>query len=343
VHYVPNSTQPFSGLKTMVAESPSESVLVADIGGTHARFGLAAGPGHAVTDVQVMRCTDFASPQDAALAYLAGRGLEGRSKPARAAFAIACTVTAEPVRMTNNTWVIASAQISASLGLSELKLLNDFEALALSLPVLDPGDSTAIGHATAVDPQLPMAAIGPGTGLGVALCVPASGRWMALATEGGHATAVAADDFEAAVLHWVRRDQQHVSAERLLSGIGLPVLYQAVAGVRGEPALGLSAEQITRRGMDDSDPVCAATVDTFFAMLGTFAGNVALTTGARGGVFIAGGIAQSLADRLARSRFRERFEAKGRFRGYLAGIATCLITAPYCALVGAAQSMRRPG
>jgi glucokinase len=325
------------------AKTSTPSVLVADIGGTHARFGLAAAPDFTVTDIQAMRCADHASLHDAALVYLAGREHEhGHLKPSRAAFAIACTVTAEPVRMTNCPWVIARAQISAALGLSELKLLNDFEAVALSLPALGAADLSPIGGARAVNAQLPMAAIGPGTGLGVALCVPAAGRWIAIATEGGHVTASAANDFEAEVLRLVRRDFEHVSSERLLSGIGLPVLYQAVARVRGEAAPDLGAEQITGRARDDSDPVCVATVDTFFAMLGTFAGNVALTAGARGGVFIAGGIAQRLADRLARSRFRECFEAKGRFRSYLADVATCLITAPHCGLLGAAQAMK-PG
>jgi len=312
-------------------------VLLADIGGTRARFALADGPDFAVSEVQVLHCADYASPQQAALAYLAGR----RAKPGRAAFALACVVSAETMRMTNSPWVVARAAIIASLGLSELQLMNDFEAVALSLPVLRDVDLKPIGGAGAVNPQLPMAAIGPGTGLGVALCVPAGDRWLALATEGGHTTAAAADAFEAEVLNRVRRDFEHVSSERLLSGIGLPVLYRAVAGVRGEAALDLGAEQITERALEHSDPVCAATVDTFFSMLGTFAGNVALTAGARGGVFIAGGIAQNLADRLARSRFRERFEAKGRFRSYLADVATCLITAPHCALLGAAQAMKR--
>jgi glucokinase len=324
----------------MIKPTPQPTVLVADIGGTHARFGLAAAPDFAVTDVQVMRCADYASPQDAALVYLAGRGPDGRGlRPGSAAFAIACALTAEPVQMTNNAWVIMPAQISASLGLGELKLMNDFEAIARSLPVLGSGDLSPIGGAAAVNTMLPMAAIGPGTGLGVGLCVPVGGRWHAIATEGGHVTAAAADDFEAEVLRLARRDLEHVSAERLLSGIGLPVLYRAVTGVRGDPVLDLGAEQITARARDGSDAACAATVDTFFSMLGTFAGNVALTTGARGGVFIAGGIAQSLADRLARSRFRERFEAKGRYQGYMGGIATRLITSPHCALVGAAQAM----
>lgn len=319
---------------------PAECWLVADIGGTHARFGLSPAPGLVVTDVRVMRCVNHAYLHEAAHAYLDGLAGAGRvQRPRRACFAIAGPVTGEPVRMTNHPWVIARAQVSAALGLTELTLLNDFEAIALALPALGPGDTTAVGPSMPANVQLPMAVIGPGTGLGVALCVPSNGRWLAVATEGGHSTAVAADDFEAEVLRRVRSDFGHVSAERLLSGIGLPVLYRAIAQIRGSDVLELSAEQISRGAQDDSDATCVATLDTFFSMLGTFAGNVAITTGARGGVFIAGGIAQRLADRFERSRFRERFEHKGRYRDYMAAIPTRLITAPHGALIGAARAM----
>jgi glucokinase len=312
--------------------------LVADIGGTHARFGLSRPPGLAVTDVRVVRCADYPRLQDAAASYLrelASAG--GEAKPSRACLAVAGPVTGDSVRMTNHPWEISGAEFRASLGLSGLTLLNDFEAIALALPALGPGESSAIGNEVAGNARQPMAVIGPGTGLGVALCVPSDNQWVAVATEGGHVTAVATDDFEADVLCSARSDFEHVSCERLLSGVGLPVLYRAVARVRGAPLLNLSGEQVTR-GALDSDPTCVATLDTFFAMLGTFAGNVALTCGARGGVFVAGGIAQKLAEPLARSRFRERFEAKGRYRGYMEAIATRLITAPHCALIGAARA-----
>jgi glucokinase len=242
--------------------------------------------------------------------------------------------------MTNLPWAISAAGFGAALGLAQVTLVNDFEAIALALPALAPGDSIPLGPDEPVDARLPMAVIGPGTGLGVALCVPAGGRWLAIATEGGHATAAPADEFESAVLAEARAQLGHVSAERLLSGIGLPVLYRAVARIRGAPPLDLDAEQITARAQDGSDAACAAAVDTFFAMLGTFAGNVALTGGARGGLFVAGGIAQGLAAALARSRFRERFEAKGRYRDYMASIPTRLIVAPHCALIGAAQAVK---
>jgi glucokinase len=321
-------------------DEPAECWLVADIGGTHARFGLSLAPGLVVTDVRVMRCVNHAHLHEAAHAYLDGLAGAGRAqRPRRACFAIAGPVTAEPVHMTNHPWVISRAQVSVALGLTELTLLNDFEAVALALPALGPDDTAAIGPGAPANVRLPMAVIGPGTGLGVALCVPADGRWIAVPTEGGHSTAVAADDFEGEVLRRVRSDFGHVSAERLLSGIGLPVLYRAVAQARGAQVLDLNPEQITRGALEDSDAACAATLETFFSMLGTFAGNVALTSGARGGVFIAGGIAQRLAAPLTQSRFRERFEAKGRYHDYMAAIPTRLITAPHGALIGAARAI----
>jgi glucokinase len=165
--------------------------------------------------------------------------------------------------------------------------------------------------------------------------------WQALPGEGGHATLAAADDFESAVLAQARQGFAHVSAERLLSGIGLPVLHQAVAQVMGQVAPELTAEQIVALGLNQSDAVCARTLDSFCALLGSFAGNVALTLGARGGVYIGGGIVPRLGERFFASRFRERFEAKGRFQAYLQAIPTALITDTLAALTGAAFAIEQ--
>jgi len=325
--------------------APALPWLVADIGGTNARFGLVRAPRGAVEDIRAVRCADFATPQAAAQAYLDDLSAAGRSAaPRRAAFALATPIDSDTVKMTNSNWVIARREVTAALGLERLHLVNDFEALALALPHLADDDVVAIGPGQP-DKRLPMAVVGPGTGLGVALCVPTGGGWVAIAAEGGHVTMAAADDFEGEVLRHARREFPHVSAERLLSGIGLPVLHRAVAAVRGEVAETLTAEEISQRafgrGGDTTDPCCLATLDTFCAMLGTLAGNLALTGGARGGVFIAGGIAQKLGDYFIRSRFRARFEAKGRFQGYLSTISTRLIVAPYVALQGAAQAVEQ--
>ena len=328
----------------MATEQDLYPWLVADIGGTNARFGLVRGKDAAVEDVIAVKCADFKTPEDAARSYLdiiAAR--EGaRPQPKVAAYAAAAAIHGDTVRLTNHNWTISRPAAISALGARTVLLLNDFEALALALPHLRDSDALAIGPGTP-DRNRPMAALGPGTGLGVALCVPAGRSWVAIAGEGGHATLAPADDFEDNVLRYARREFEHVSGERLLSGIGLPVLHRAVAAVRGEPEEQLTAEEISRRAFapGGGDAGCIATLDTFCAMLGTFAGNLALTGGAGGGLFIAGGIAQKLGDFFAHSRFRARFEAKGRFRSYMAAIATRLITAPHCALRGAAQGIEQ--
>jgi len=330
----------------VVTPLPADSLpwLVADIGGTNARFGLVATPGGAVEHVESVRSAEHASPQAAAEVYLdtlAAR-LGKRLRPAHVAVAVATPVDGDTVRLTNSEWVISRSKLAESLGARHVVLLNDFEALALALPLLGEGDVRLFGSAARIDMRAPMAVIGPGTGLGVASCVPLpGGDWLALAAEGGHVSAPPADDLESQVLSVLRREYSHVSAERLLSGLGLPLLHRALCIVRGMPAEAVTPQEITQRALVARDAAALATLDMFFAMLGGFAGNVALTIGARGGVFIAGGVAQKLAEPLCASRFRERFEAKGRMNGYLARIATGLIVAPHPALTGAAQALAR--
>lgn len=320
--------------------------LVADIGGTNARFALVHEAHGAVTDVVSMRCRDYPSAAEAAQAYLSQVGARhGRAlRPAVAGFAVATAIRGDTVTLTNSPWTISARATAQALGAHALHLFNDFEALALALPRLAPGDLFPLqsGGEALPNRHLPMTVIGPGTGLGVATCVPVGGdHWVPLPGEGGHATMSAADDFEAEILRLLRERHGHVSAERVLSGIGLPLLHQAVASIRGgaAPAALLTPEQIATAALAGTDADCVTTLETFAAMLGSFAGNVALTVGARGGVFVAGGIAQKLGPFLQASQFRSRFEDKGRFRSYLAPIATNLITFPHAALAGAAEGI----
>jgi glucokinase len=323
--------------------------LVADIGGTNARFGWVPEGSTAVSHVATLPAAGHPGPADAARAYLASlaQTLGASYQPPRAAaFAVATAVGADHIAFTNSGWAFSRREAQQVLGLDELLLLNDFEALALSLPRLQPHQvrawpaSEASAHPAAAGPAQALAVIGPGTGLGVAGLVPAgAGHWVAVPGEGGHATLSAADDFDAALLAAVRREHAHVSAERLLSGIGLPVLHGAVAAVLGQPAAALAAEQIVERGLNGSCAVCSRTLDAFCALLGSFAGNVALVMGARGGVYIGGGIVPRLGERFFQSPFRERFEAKGRFQAYLGAIPTLLITDTLAALNGGVQAL----
>ena len=313
--------------------------LVADVGGTNARFGWVDDPAAGVQQVRQFAVADHASPAQAAAAYLETLGTR-RAPPQRAALAVATAIDSDAVAFTNSAWSFSRAALRAALGVRELRVLNDFEALALSLPHLRADQVRA--HGPLPRPQGTLAVIGPGTGLGVAGVVQTASGWQALPGEGGHATLAAADDFEAALLQHVRRSFSHVSAERLLSGIGLPTLHEAVAAVRGERAEPLAAQQIVERAVSGGDAHCARTIEAFCALLGGFAGNVALTLGARAGVYIGGGIVPRLGELFFASRFRERFEAKGRFQGYLQAIPTALITDTQAALTGAAAALEQP-
>jgi glucokinase len=314
------------------------AALLADIGGTNARFGLANPGNGAIEHIAALRCADYAGPLEAAQDYLGRQGLQ-TGQVQYAAFAVATPVNAPVLRLTNNNWSLDQSAVERALGLRKLTVVNDFEALALALPALTSADYTIVGTAQP-RAQHTKVVLGPGTGLGMAGIAYQHGQWIALPGEGGHATLAATDDFEAALIQAARSHYPHVSAERLLSGIGLPVLYQAVCAVKGLSAQPLGAAQITELARHGSDAACTATLDAFFALLGSFAGNAALTLGAKGGVFIGGGIVPQLQEALVRSQFRQRFESKGRFQAYLHTISTAVITAPYPALLGLARAMQ---
>ena len=333
-------TQPSGQTSSGAADALGLPWLVADVGGTNARFGWVAHPARGVEHVRKLAVADHAGPAAAAAAYLAGlRDVPGMAQPRKAALAVATAIDGDLVGMTNSPWRFSRAALREELGLQKLLVLNDFEALALSLPRL--GAEQLRPHGAWQAPQGMLAVIGPGTGLGVAGVVQTARGWVALPGEGGHATLAPADDFESDLLRWVRGEHAHVSAERLLSGIGLPLLHRAVAAVLGQAAEPLAAEQVVERGVAGSDALCRRTLDVFCALLGGFAGNVALTLGARGGVYIGGGIVPRLGELFFDSQFRARFEAKGRFRGYLESIPSALITDTLAALTGAALAIEQ--
>ena len=330
------------GMVQPLADRGAFPWLVADIGGTNARFGWVGGSGGAVQHVRKLPVPGHAGPAQAARAYLADMaGTLGAAfnAPRRAAFAVATAVAGDRVVLTNSHWDFSCTAVQAELGLDDLLVLNDFEALALALPHLQPAQLRC--HGVVPQARGTLAVIGPGTGLGVAGVVETATGWVALPGEGGHTTLAASDDFESELLAQVRRTYRHVSAERLLSGIGLPVLHGAVAAVTGNSATPLAAEEVVARGLAGSDPCCRQTLDVFCALLGSFAGNVALTLGARGGVYIGGGIVPRLGELFFASAFREKFEAKGRFAAYLQQVPTALITDTLVALTGAAAAIEQ--
>lgn len=310
--------------------------LVADIGGTNARFGLITRPGGRAERVLVLRAAEHPDLESAVAQYLAAVGVTDR--PSAMCAAVAGPVTGDRFRFTNGTWSLSVSETRNRLGVEELHLINDFEALALSLPHLREDDVRVIGDRRP-DTSLPMAVLGPGTGLGVAGLVPIpGGGWVPLPGEGGHMLLRPGhgEDAEAIdVLRGERGGLGMVTAEHVLSGPGLTRLYRYVARSQGEHAEALSPADISSRALAGTDHLCASTVEAFCRLLGTFAGGVALTLGARGGVFLAGGVLPRIAELLVKSEFREGFETNPTMAAYLHRISTVLVTAPYPALLGA--------
>jgi len=307
--------------------------LIADIGATNARFALVE-PGGAVTHVRALACEDFASLNEAVEAYLAAENLPAR--PKQGVLAIAAPITGDMVALTNHPWTFSIEAMRKHFGLTQLRVVNDFVANALAVPALTDADRRQVGGGASVA-GAPVGVLGPGSGLGVSVLISKDGGYLPIQGEGGHVTMAAADAREAAVLDLMRRRFDHVSAERFLSGPGLINLYNALCELAGEPAAPLTAAQITDPATEDEFPRARAATEMFCAMLGTIAGNLALTVGARGGIYIAGGIVPKLGAKFAQSNFRARFEAKGRFHGYLAAIPTYVMTHPEPALLGAAR------
>ena len=315
--------------------------LLADVGGTNARFGWQAAPGAPITDVQVLPCADHATLADAIATYL---GRLGRGTPPACGIAIANPVTGDQIRMTNHHWAFSIAALRTQCGFARLQVLNDFTALALSLPLLSPEVLRQVGGGAPVAGAA-IGLIGPGTGLGVSGLVPdGRGGWSPLEGEGGHVTLAGRTPREQAVLEWLDARYGHASGERAVSGQGLVDLHLALQALDApaQPPAERTAAQIVQGALADGDARCREAVDLLCAFLGTAAGDLALTLGARGGVYIGGGIVPRLGAAFASSPFRARFEAKGRFRDYLAAIPVFVIHAdPSPALLGAASALDR--
>ncbi|PXW98146.1 glucokinase [Sphaerotilus hippei] len=312
--------------------------LVADIGGTNARFGWIEHAGAEIADVMALPTSGHPTLADAARDYLARTGHHGA---ASMAMGIANPVTGDEVRMTNHHWAFSISALQAELGLQRLVVINDFTALALSLPSLQAGQLRQVGGGSA-RANAPIALLGPGTGLGVSGLLPSAGRWVPLSGEGGHVTLSAVNAREAALIDQLRRRYGHASAERALSGAGLVALYDAVCALNGRAPDPMRPADVSDRGLNGSDPACVEALEHFCALLGSVAGNLALTLGAHGGVYIGGGIVPRLGAFFDQSLFRKRFEAKGRFQDYLAAMPVLVINAEVSpALMGAARALEQ--
>lgn len=303
--------------------------LLADVGGTNARFALASAAGE-IRATRTLPCAEHPTLEAAIRTYLA---LNGNPAVRHAAIAIANPVDGDAIRMTNHHWAFSIEATRTALSLDSLLVLNDFTALALALPLLDDSELLAIGTGSR-RPDATIGLVGPGTGLGVSGLVRCGDRWQALSSEGGHTSFAPVDDREAAILAIVHCDHRHVSSERLISGPGLVLIHDALRVHHGLPKRPITPAAISASAQSGDCAVCTETAQVFSGMLGSFAGSLALTLGSFGGVFIGGGVINGLGSAFDRDFFRTRFEAKGRFAGYLARIATVQIVAANPALRG---------
>jgi glucokinase len=318
---------------------PPSSGLIADIGATNARFALLDESG-AFHRTRILACEEYPTIAQAIETYLSDEpDLTESTRPRAGAFAIAGPISGDHVAMTNHPWSFSIADLRRHLAWDRLLVINDFTANSLALPHLQHADRAAVGRGDRI-PGTPLGIIGPGSGLGVGGLVPHPTGWLPLPSEGGHVTMSPADAREGAVLDLMRQRLDHVSAERVLSGPGLVNLYAALAELDGVPARSYLPAQITDPATGAADRHCREAVAMFCAMLGTVAGNLALTLGARGGVYIAGGIVPRLGPLFMESRFRERFEQKGRLAPYLAAIPTYVVTHPTPAFLGLSALLR---
>jgi glucokinase len=304
--------------------------LLADIGGTNARFALELGPGE-IAQVQIYPCSEFPGLLEAIQRYLADVGL---TRVNHAAVAIANPVDGDQIRMTNHNWTFSIEATRRALGFDTLLVVNDFTALAMALPVLNETQRLQVGPGQS-RPNAMIGLVGAGTGLGVSGLIPTDDRWLALGSEGGHSSFAPSDEREDYILAYARKHWPHVSFERIAAGPGIALIYRALAQRAKVRTPELDTPTVVQLALS-GDPLAHEALDCFCAVLGTFAGDIAMTLGALGGVYIGGGVVPRLGEFFVRSPFRQRFEAKGRIAPYLRDVPTYVITAQNPAFLGVA-------
>lgn len=290
---------------------------------------------HDLSEIRVYPCADFEGLAQAYQAYLT----DTDTQTGRLSVAIACPVERDRVKMTNNHWQFSKRQLLAELGLDELRIINDFTAQSLAVPLLHDDEWIEL-HPGEPAERKPKLVIGPGTGLGVGGLVPTRQDWVPIVCEGGHVAATAANHDEAAVIEHLRDRFGHVSAERLISGQGIENLFQAYAHLAGiEQPEDWTAAIISRRAVEGRDALSVQTLNSFCAFLGTTVSNAAVTLGSLGGIYLCGGILPRMVEFLQGSEFLDRLHHKGRFEHYLKSMPVRLVTAPQAGLLGAAAAV----
>lgn len=307
----------------------TKTALIADIGGTNARFGIVDRNG--VHDLVYLECRDYTGPAEAAEAYLKKVGAR---RPDVGVLAVAGPAEDDMVGFTSIPWAFRKSRLQQDLGLEKLEVMNDFQAVAMAIPDIDPQLLHQMGGGAPVAEKA-KGVIGPGTGLGVASLFWTGNRYMSQPGEGGHVTMAPTNEREYDVFQQLRVKYHHISAERVCSGKGLENLYNAIRVLDKKfDAPDIAAPEISRRAMTGECPVAREALDLMLGFLGRTTGNLALTLGARGGMYIAGGIPTKLGDYFFQSRFMEEFVSKGRFRDYMEKIPVFLVKHDAVGLLG---------
>ncbi|NCF44284.1 MAG: glucokinase [Proteobacteria bacterium] len=323
------------------AGTSSDWLLVADVGGTNARFAVVDKHTNELSLITYYSVADHRVFTDALKQFLHSvRANQQWSRyPLRACLAVAGPVDKAVLKFTNSSWVIDAAAIATQLGAAPVHLINDFAAIGYATAQLTAKDYIQLGGGCGLADK-PIAVLGDGTGLGACAVIPTAHRPTVVETEGGHVDFAPITSQEIAILNILLQRYSRVSYERLLSGSGIVAIYQALAELVNRDCLHHRPEEVYEAAIAGTDTLAMRTMQLFCAVLGSFAGNLALTMGARGGVFIAGGIGPKIRHILEHSEFRNRFESKGRLRDFLADIPVYLITASDVGLQGAAHYLR---
>jgi glucokinase len=324
-----------------MADGAPYELVSADIGGTHARFAIAHVEAGRVVELRaqaVLKVAQYASLQTAWESY--GQQV-GAPLPRAGSIAVACPVVGDLLRLTNNPWTLRRSLLKDQLGLDELLLLNDFEAVGHAITQVGPSDLTHLcGPKVGLPETGVVSVVGPGTGLGVAQVILEPGRAKVIATEASHISFAPLDAIEDAILAHLRRQHARVSAERVVSGPGLAIIYEALSALEGRPVNATDDKALWESALSGGDSLASAALERFCLCLGAFAGDMVLAHGASA-VVMAGGLGQRLIGTLPKSGFAARFTAKGRFERMLSNVPVMQLTHPQPGLLGAAAAFVR--
>ncbi|MBE8182074.1 MAG: glucokinase [Candidatus Portiera sp.] len=312
--------------------SNSSPALVADIGGTNARFAL-ADKGK-VFEEKVLAVKDFNHPRDAIQTYFEDVGI----KAEQGCIAVACPVHTNPIQLTNSHWQFFPDSLSKELNFSRLKIINDFTALSLAVPLMKEQDVIKFGSGIVID-EKPIGVLGPGTGLGMSGLIHSNSGWIPLQGEGGHISYSAQTELEIEVVRILHKEFPRVSAERILTGDGIQRLYRTMCIINDKATENLQPHQIAELAISKKDDSCVSAMDIFAAALGDVAGDLGLVLGAFGGIYLGGGIVSKHHKYFIQSSLRRRFENKGRFDSYMRDIPTFIIHCELSALKGCAVAI----